>query len=176
MEIHISSLTNIRKCWPGCGFLERTEANASSRELEWRNSECKEHSCSICQWLLGAVLFIFGIISSFPTSLIWILYWLLCILSSRYIKYARGTAFRRGVGERKENNYCYTLEHINEYINNWSTVMFPPNSHQNLYKPALQYITSHYNVCSKNQCISKLFVSKLIYFHNNMDCQTLTSC
>lgn len=24
----------------------------------------------------------------------------------------------RGVGKKKENNYCYTLEHINEYINN----------------------------------------------------------
>lgn len=26
--------------------------------------------------------------------------------------------FEGGVGKKKENNYCYTLEHINEYINN----------------------------------------------------------
>lgn len=26
--------------------------------------------------------------------------------------------FEEGGGEKKENNYCYTLEHINEYINN----------------------------------------------------------
>lgn len=106
----------------------------------------------------------------------------LCILSSRYIKNARGTAFWRGGGEKRKKIIIVTHRSIlmNTLIID-PLLCFPLIGIKNLYKPAVQYITSHYNICSKiNAYLSYLcqnsFISTITWtvkpWHpvNNIQC------